>query len=125
MFGNPPLGTTFLSSNPASGLDWPVRLLVHQDANGDVWAVYTDFQWIARRHRIEDRTKEFEMASQVIAAITSSVQSEITLRVATGSGLPQFPSGRSRSLPSMQLNRYGMAMSTRRHSKRSQVIGPG
>jgi uncharacterized protein (DUF302 family) len=76
VFGNPPLGTTFLSSNPSSGLDWPVRLLVHQDANGDVWAVYTDFQWIARRHRIEDRTKEFEMASQVIAAITSSVKAK-------------------------------------------------
>jgi uncharacterized protein (DUF302 family) len=76
VFGNPPLGTTFLSSNPSSGLDWPVRLLVHQDADGDVWAVYTDFQWIARRHGIEDRSKEFEMASQVIAAITSSVQAK-------------------------------------------------
>ena len=76
VFGNPPLGTTFLSSNPSSGLDWPVRLLVHQDASGDVWAVYTDFQWIARRHGIEDRTKEFEMASQVIAAITSSVRAK-------------------------------------------------
>jgi len=76
VFGNPPLGTQFLSSNPASGLDWPVRLLVHQDAKGEVWAVYTDFGWIARRHRIEDRTKEFDMASQVIAAITSSVRAK-------------------------------------------------
>jgi uncharacterized protein (DUF302 family) len=76
VFGNPPLGTQFLSSNPSSGLDWPVRLLVHQDAKGDVWAVYTDFGWIARRHGIEDRTKEFEMASQVIAAITSSVRAK-------------------------------------------------
>jgi uncharacterized protein (DUF302 family) len=76
VFGNPPLGTQFLSSNPASGLDWPVRLLVHQDANGDVWAVYTDFAWIARRHRIEDRTREFEMASQVIAAITANVRAK-------------------------------------------------
>jgi uncharacterized protein (DUF302 family) len=76
VFGNPPLGTQFLSSNPASGLDWPVRLLVHQDANRDVWAIYTDFGWIARRHRIEDRTKEFDMASQVIAAITSSVRAK-------------------------------------------------
>jgi uncharacterized protein (DUF302 family) len=76
VFGNPPLGTQFLSSNPASGLDWPVRLLVHQDANGDVWAVYTDFGWIARRHRIENRTKEFDMASKVIAAITASVRAK-------------------------------------------------
>jgi hypothetical protein len=41
-----------------------------------VWAVYTDFAWIAHRHRIEDRTKEFDMASQVIAAITSSVRAK-------------------------------------------------
>lgn len=74
VFGNPPLGTHFLSSNPAAGLDWPVRLLVHQDANGDVWAVYTDFDWIARRHRITDRQKEFATAAQVIAAITASVR---------------------------------------------------
>ena len=30
-FGNPPLGAQFLTSNPFSGLDWPVRLLVLQD----------------------------------------------------------------------------------------------
>ena len=74
VFGNPPLGIQFLTSNPASGLDWPVRLLVHQDANGDVWAVYTDFDWIARRHHIEDRSDAFKMASMVIQSITSVVK---------------------------------------------------
>ena len=34
VFGNPPLGTLFLTSNPDAGLDWPVRLLVYQDDNG-------------------------------------------------------------------------------------------
>ncbi len=47
VFGNPPLGTLFLTSNPAAGLDWPVRLLVYQDAKGDVWVLYTDFTWIS------------------------------------------------------------------------------
>src|SRR6516165_5584741 len=74
VFGNPPLGIQFLTSNPASGLDWPVRLLVHQDANGDVWAVYTDFDWIARRHHIENRSAAFKMASMVIQSITSVVK---------------------------------------------------
>jgi uncharacterized protein (DUF302 family) len=74
VFGNPPLGTLFLTSNPNSGLDWPVRLLVHQDANGDVWAVYTDFEWIARRHHIKDRDDAFRMASSVIQSITSVVK---------------------------------------------------
>ena len=73
MFGNPPLGTQFITSNPNAGLDWPVRLLVTQDEKGDVWAVYTDFQWIAKRHGITDREAQFKMASNVIASITSSV----------------------------------------------------
>jgi uncharacterized protein (DUF302 family) len=74
VFGNPPLGTLFLTSNPDSGLDWPVRLLVRQDANGDVWAVYTDFEWIAQRHHIRDRDNAFKMASSVIQSITSVVK---------------------------------------------------
>jgi uncharacterized protein (DUF302 family) len=74
VFGNPPLGTLFLTANPASGLDWPVRLLVHQDPGGQVWAVYTDFAWIVRRHGITSRDKEFAMASEVIASITASVR---------------------------------------------------
>lgn len=73
IFGNPPLGTQFITSNANAGLDWPVRLLVTQDERGTVWAVYTDFQWIAQRHRISDRDPQFAMANKVVASITSSV----------------------------------------------------
>jgi uncharacterized protein (DUF302 family) len=73
LFGNPPLGIQFLTANPNAGLDWPVRLLVSQDADGQVWATYTDFDWIKRRHGITDRDDAFNMASSVIASITSSV----------------------------------------------------
>ena len=73
VFGNPPLGIQFLTANPDSGLDWPVRLLVHQDGKGQVWAVYSDFRWIARRHHITNRGAQFKMASEVIASITSIV----------------------------------------------------
>jgi uncharacterized protein (DUF302 family) len=72
VFGNPALGTQFLTSNPNAGLDWPVRLLVQEDAQGQVWLVYTDFDYIARRHRITDRGAAFTMASSVIASIVSS-----------------------------------------------------
>jgi len=74
VFGNPPLGTQFLNAKQQAGIDWPVRLLVQQDEKGDVWAIYTDFIWIAQRHgvRAADR-KPFETASGVIASITSSV----------------------------------------------------
>ena len=76
VFGNPPLGTQFMTSNPNSGLDWPVRLLVTQDSAGAVWTVYSDFAWIAARHGIVNRADQFKMASMVIASITSSVASK-------------------------------------------------
>jgi uncharacterized protein (DUF302 family) len=72
-FGNPPLGIQCLTANANAGLDWPVRLLVTQDDTGQVWAAYTDFAWIARRHGITDRNEQFAMASEVIASITSSI----------------------------------------------------
>jgi uncharacterized protein (DUF302 family) len=75
VFGNPPLGTQFITANPNAGLDWPVRLLVNQNAADEVWTVYTDFAWIAARHGIVNRTDQFKMATMVIASITSSVKS--------------------------------------------------
>ena len=73
VFGNPALGSQFMTSNPLSGIDWPVRILVFTDEHGDVWAVYNDFAYIAHRHGIIDRDAQFKMASEVIASITSSV----------------------------------------------------
>jgi uncharacterized protein (DUF302 family) len=73
VFGNPPLGTQFITSNPNAGLDWPVRLLLTQDDNGDVWAVWTDFTWIAHRHNIRDRDAQFKMATMVVNSITSTI----------------------------------------------------
>ena len=75
-FGNPPLGAQFLTSNPYSGLDWPVRLLVLQDEAGAVWAAYTDFAWIAKRHQIADRQPQFSMASGVVESITSTIKAQ-------------------------------------------------
>lgn len=73
-FGNPPLGTQFITANPDAGLDWPVRLLVTQDERGDVWAVYSDFDWIARRHAITNRAEQFRTATGVVGSITSAVR---------------------------------------------------
>ncbi len=73
LFGNPPLGVQFLTSNPYAGLDWPVRVLVVQDADGQVWVAYSDFHWIAQRYAIADRDAAFKMASEVAASIAGSV----------------------------------------------------
>jgi uncharacterized protein (DUF302 family) len=71
-FGNPPLGIQFLTANPYAGLDWPVRMLVFQDADGNVWVAWSDFAYIARRHHIENRAVQFKMAGDVAASIAHS-----------------------------------------------------
>jgi len=73
IFGNPPLGAQFLTSNPYAGLDWPVRILVTQDAAGKVWVAYTDFAYIADRYEIRDRQPQIKMASEVAGSIAGSV----------------------------------------------------
>jgi uncharacterized protein (DUF302 family) len=85
VFGNPPLGTQFITANANAGLDWPVRLLVYENEKGEVWTAYTDFDWIARRHGIENRKDQFKMASSVIASITSSVKAKEPLESSVGS----------------------------------------
>ena len=75
IFGNPGLGSHFITAKAEAGLDWPVRLLVSQNAKGEVWMSYTDFAWIARRHKITNREKEFAMATAVVTSITSAAKS--------------------------------------------------
>ena len=72
VFGNPPLGTQFITAKAEAGLDWPVRMLVFEDARGQVWIAYTDFAYIARRHGIANRGAQFKMAGEVAASIASS-----------------------------------------------------
>jgi uncharacterized protein (DUF302 family) len=71
-FGNPPLGAQFLTATPYAGLDWPVRMIVFADGDGQVWIAYTGFDEIARRHDIKDRDAQFKMASEVAASIAAS-----------------------------------------------------
>jgi uncharacterized protein (DUF302 family) len=72
LFGNPPLGVQFLSANPYAGLDWPVRMLVLQEADGSVSVAWTDFGYIAGRYSITNRKAQFKMASEVAASIAAS-----------------------------------------------------
>ncbi len=71
LFGNPPLGVQFLQANAYAGLDWPVRMLVAEDADGSVWLAWTDFPYIARRYHIANRVAQFKMASEVAASIAA------------------------------------------------------
>ena len=69
---SPPLGVQFLQSNPYAGLDWPVRMLVLEDMDGNVWVAWTDFGFIAKRYAITDKAPQLKMASEVAASIATA-----------------------------------------------------
>lgn len=76
IFGNPPLGVQFLQSSPYAGLDWPVRMLVFEDANKKVWVSWTRFDVIAKRYGITNRDPQIKMASEVAMSIATAATSK-------------------------------------------------
>ena len=71
LFGNPPLGVQFLQSNRYAGLDWPVRMLVTEEADGSVWLAWSDFAWLANRYAIKDKGAQLKMATGVAASLAA------------------------------------------------------
>jgi len=69
LFGNPPLGVQFIQANPYAALDWPVRMLVRETADGKTEIAYTDFAFIGQRYRIAGKDAQLKMASEVAAAV--------------------------------------------------------
>jgi uncharacterized protein (DUF302 family) len=76
IFGNPPLGVQFLQSSPYAGLDWPVRMLVFEDAQHKVWVAWTRFDVIAARYGITDRAPQIKMAGEVAMSIATAATSK-------------------------------------------------
>jgi len=71
LFGNPPLGVQFIQANPYAGLDWPVRMLVRETADGTTEIAYTDFAFIAQRYGITGKDAQLKMASEVAATVAN------------------------------------------------------
>jgi uncharacterized protein (DUF302 family) len=50
IFGNPQGGTPFMECEQSVGIDLPLKALVWEDAQGQVWLGYNDPAWLGRRH---------------------------------------------------------------------------
>lgn len=73
VFGNPNLGTPLMQAQPTAGIDLPIRFLVWEDADGQVF-VTTNDERLARRHRI--RRNQLD-------AIASAVETFLTVATTT------------------------------------------
>lgn len=50
IFGNPQGGTPFMECAQSVGIDLPLKALVWEDAEGQVWLGYNDPAYLAQRH---------------------------------------------------------------------------
>jgi uncharacterized protein (DUF302 family) len=54
IFGNPQGGTPLMECAQSMGIDLPLKALVWEDAQGQVWLGYNDPAWLAQRHGVPD-----------------------------------------------------------------------
>ena len=54
IFGNPQGGTPFMECAQTVGIDLPLKVLVWEDATGQVWLGYNDPAYLAVRHEVPD-----------------------------------------------------------------------
>ncbi|NOQ42382.1 MAG: DUF302 domain-containing protein [Desulfuromusa sp.] len=52
IFGNPQGGTPFIECAQTVGIDLPLKVLVWEDAAGQVWLEYNDPVYLAKRHGV-------------------------------------------------------------------------
>jgi uncharacterized protein (DUF302 family) len=76
IFGNPKLGSHFMTSNQLSAIDLPMKALAWEDEKGQVWLTYNDPKYIANRHFIKDREKIVNKMSGALSKLTSKAAGE-------------------------------------------------
>lgn len=54
IFGNPKAGTPVMQAAPSAALDLPLKLLVWEDADGQVWVSYNSSSYLQVRHSLPE-----------------------------------------------------------------------
>ena len=56
VFGNPKVGSKLMHCAQTIGIDLPLKALIIEDENGQVWLSFNDPQYLANRHQFECNT---------------------------------------------------------------------
>ena len=54
IFGNPKAGTPLMIASPTLAIDLPLKALVWEDGEGEVWVSYNSPEYLRQRHNIPD-----------------------------------------------------------------------
>lgn len=76
VFGKPALGTPLMAKNPLIGIDLPIKVVVYEDADGDVWLAYAKPEaMIVDRFGIEGEAERIEMMNKGLGGMTDAAAS--------------------------------------------------
>ncbi len=73
IFGNPQGGTPFIECAQTAGIDLPLKALVWEDAENQVWLGYNDIDFLAQRHRIPTCAPIASLAKIIAALVAEAV----------------------------------------------------
>jgi uncharacterized protein (DUF302 family) len=72
IFGNPKVGTALMKSNPAIGLDLPIKVIAWEDDKGVVTIAYNDPAWMVSRYGINDRDEVVKKMTGALKKFTDA-----------------------------------------------------
>ena len=71
IFGNPRAGTPLMLAAPSTAIDLPLKILVWEDAGGNVWASYNSAAYLQKRHAFAPELIQNIAAVEALAAAAS------------------------------------------------------
>lgn len=74
IFGNPEAGTPLMQESQSIGIDLPQKLLVWEDADGEVNVTYNDPAYLAARHGLEKQDDRIERIDEALATLADSAR---------------------------------------------------
>lgn len=66
IFGNPKLGTPLMQCAPTVAIDLPQKMLIWEDAGGEVNIGYNSTEYLKTRHNIEGCSQELQKISKAL-----------------------------------------------------------
>ena len=71
IFGNPKAGTPLMIASPSVAIDLPLKILVREDADGNVWVSYNDPAYFQARHRLPQELVQNIAVVEALARIAA------------------------------------------------------
>ena len=70
MFGKPAVGASVMVAEPRAGLDFPLKVLVWEDANGAVSVSYNSPEFLTERYHVEGALRApFDAVGSIVEAV--------------------------------------------------------